>query len=276
MRSALRLTIELSIRAIAENAFGCMETDKIYYQILLLFPSLVPEIAQVDPATRFTFSAPVVKALEKRVDGLLLPDSNDPAQPIVFVEAQMQPDPGLYRRMLNQLGSYLHQYNEARPWKAVVIYPDRQTERLAQPQVMAALNLTRIYLNETEEQDSEGWDCLRLIGIDREQVPDRAASLVSRVRANDELGSSRLEVIQLITSIVARRFPELSDKEIRRMVNLVPLEQTRSYQEGRQEGQEEKARAIARNLLRRGMSSEEVAQITGLTAEEIQSLARLT
>ena len=160
----------------------------------------------------------------------------------------------------------------------MVIYPDRQTERLAQPQVMAALNLTRIFLNETEEKDSEGWDCLRLIGIDQEEGPDRAASLVSRVRANVELGSSRLEVIQLITSIVARRFPNLSDKEIRQMVNLVPLEQTRSYQEGRQEGrqegQEEKAREIARNLLQKGMSSEEVTQITGLTVEEIHLLAR--
>ena len=245
-----------------------MESDKIYYQILLLFPSLVPELAQVNPSTRFKFSAPVVKALEKRLDGLLLPDSDDPSQPLVFIEAQMQPDPDLYRRMLTQLGTYLYQYNEARPWKSAVIYPDRQTERLAQPQVMAALNLTTIYLNETEEKDSEGWDCLRLIGIGQEQVPYKAASLVSRVRANVEFGSSQLEVIQLISSIVARRFPELSDQEIRQMLKLVPLEQTKSYQEG----QEKKAREIARNLLQRGMSSEEVAQITGLTVEEVQAL----
>ena len=52
------------------------------------------------------------------------------------------------------------------------------------------------------------------------------------------------------------------------MLKLVPLEQTKSYQEG----QEKKAREIARNLLQRGMSSEEVAQITGLTVEEIQAL----
>lgn len=232
-----------------------METDKLYYQLLLLFPSLVPELANLDPALRFRFSAPVVKALERHLDGLLLPESDDPSEPLVFVEAQMQPDTNLYHRMLSQLSTYLAQYNEARPWRTVVIYPDRQTERPAQAQVLAALNLTRIYLNELTEERSPGWECLRLIGAEAAQVPARGAELVARVRTDPELAVSRVEVIQLISSIVARKFPQLSDQEIRRMLNLVPLEQTKSFQEGRQEGRQEEAFGLVARLLRRRLGS---------------------
>lgn len=261
-----------------------METDKLFYQILLLFPGLLGELTDLDPIYRFKFSSPTVKALERRLDGLLLPESDDPTHPLVFVEAQMQPDSNLYRRILSQLSIYLVQYDVVNPWKTVVIYPTRQTERLAQPQVIEALNLTRVFLNELEGNDSEGLDCLQLIGAEPEEVPTRAASLVERVKGNAQLGNFQGEIIELISSIVTRKFPQLSEKEIKQMLNLTPLEQTKPFQEGLQQGrqeglqqglqqgQQEKAREIARNLLHEGMTPEIVARASGLSLEEIQSL----
>jgi predicted transposase YdaD len=46
------------------------------------------------------------------------------------------------------------------------------------------------------------------------------------------------------------------------------LEETRVYQEA----QEEKARAIASNLLQQGFPIEAIAQATGLTLEQLQQL----
>lgn len=66
--------------------------------------------------------------------------------------------------------------------------------------LIRALNLTTIYLSEIAGGKSEGWECLRLIGSDPESVSGRAASLVTRVRANPNLGAVRVEVIHSLGS----------------------------------------------------------------------------
>ena len=76
-----------------------MKTDKLFYRIFLTQPGILAElIPGIPPNCEFEYSAPVIKAEEFRYDGVLTPIGDDPNLPIVFVEAQMQPDKGFYGR----------------------------------------------------------------------------------------------------------------------------------------------------------------------------------
>ena len=45
--------------------------------------------------------------------------------PLVFLEAQMQGDPGFYRRFFAQVFLYLEQYEVTRPWRGLLLFPRR-------------------------------------------------------------------------------------------------------------------------------------------------------
>jgi predicted transposase YdaD len=76
-----------------------MKTDKLFYRIFLSQPELIAELLSGIPVgCEFEYSAPVVKEKEVRLDGLLTPLSDDLTVPLVFLEAQMQPDVGFYGR----------------------------------------------------------------------------------------------------------------------------------------------------------------------------------
>jgi len=254
-----------------------METDNLFYRLFSVTPNLIHELAGTDPNVAYRFDASVLKSLERRPDGVLRPATDDPTQPIVFLEAQMQPERQLYRRTLTKIALYLDQNDLTNPWKTIAIYPSRATERLEQEQMRQALNLTTIYLDELPESGSAARACLRLIGTEPEAVPEQARAVAAQTKSE---GVQTRELIELISIIVTRKLPELTEQEIEEMLELTPLEKTKPYQEGRQEGlqeglqegRQEERREIARNLLRDRMPLEKVAQLTGLTLDEVQQL----
>lgn len=254
-----------------------METDNLFYRLFSISPNLIHEPAGTDPNVAYRFDASVLKSLERRPDGVLRPVTDDPSLPIVFLEAQMQPERQLYRRTLTKIALYLDQNDLPNPWKTIAIYPGRATERLEQEQMRQALNLTAVYLDELPESGSAAQACLRLIGTEPEVLPERARAVAAQTRSE---GGQTRELIELISIIVSRKLPELTEREIEEMLELTPLEKTKPYQEGRhdgrqeglQEGRQVERREIARNLLRDRVPPEKVAQLTGLTLAEVRQL----
>jgi predicted transposase YdaD len=99
-----------------------MKTDKLFYRIFLSQPDLIAELLPgVPPDCEFEYSAPVVKEIEVRLDGLLIPSSDDLSLPLVFLEAQMQTDVNFYGRYFAGIYLYLRQYKPNRPWKGLLI-----------------------------------------------------------------------------------------------------------------------------------------------------------
>ncbi|MEP0929908.1 MULTISPECIES: Rpn family recombination-promoting nuclease/putative transposase [Cyanophyceae] len=97
----------------------------------------------------FEYVAPVVKESEFRLDGLLLPLSDDLAVPVIFIEAQMQPDSRFYGRYFAET-YYLYQYQVDRPWRGLLILQSRQ-QGLGSEAPYADLlegNVQRIYLQD--------------------------------------------------------------------------------------------------------------------------------
>lgn len=70
----------------------------------------------------------MVKETELRLDGLLMPISDDLNLPLVFLEAQMQGDDDFYGRFFAEIFLCLRQYKIDRPWRGLVILRRRSQD----------------------------------------------------------------------------------------------------------------------------------------------------
>jgi len=258
-----------------------MKTDKLFYQIFLSQSALISELLPDIPAScEFEYSAPVVKEIELRLDGLLTPISEDLELPLVFIEAQMQSDADFYGRFFAGIFLYLRQYKIARPWRGLLILRRRSQQLGYNPpyQILLDAWVQRLYLEDLIPLTdlSPNLALLRLLVI-----PDREASGAAQLI----LSSSETELefrrrLELVEAILINKFPQLSIEEVRKMLDLKEADstQTRYYQEvlqigkqeGRQEGRQEMLRqetALILRLLTRRCGNLAIAK-----QEEVRSL----
>ena len=85
-----------------------MKTDKWFYELFLSQPGILAELVPgIEPEWEFSYSAPVVKEKEFRLDGVFTPLSDNLRVPMVFAEAQVQTDQNFYRRYFAEVFLYL-------------------------------------------------------------------------------------------------------------------------------------------------------------------------
>ena len=160
-----------------------MRTDKLYYQIFLTQPTLLADLIPGLPADcAFEYVAPVVKESEFRLDGLLVPTVENPNAPVIFIEAQMQPDSRFYGRFFAEIYLYLYQYQVDRPWRGLLIFQSQQHNHGSEAPYSDLLGgkVQRIYLNDLldETQLPPGLALLQLIVLPNEATPQAAKTLL--------------------------------------------------------------------------------------------------
>ena len=104
-----------------------MASDKLFYFLFHSNPDLILRWLEDLPvdAGGYSFSAPVLKEREYRLDGLFSPPPQRPDLPAVVLEAQMAPDPGFLLRLYAETGRFLQQQAWNGDWRVVVICPHR-------------------------------------------------------------------------------------------------------------------------------------------------------
>jgi predicted transposase YdaD len=113
----------------------------------------------------------------------------------------------------------------------------------------------RIYLDELGDIRSLPlWVAVMVLTtIKEEQAPSEARYLLSRTRQETAAPLSNA-IIEIITTIIAYRFEQLSRREVESMLDIT-LKETRVYreikEEGREEGREAMANMISRQLTKR-------------------------
>src|SRR5208337_2307289 len=80
-----------------------MKTDKELYRIFEVAPEWVFELAGLPSPGKSTLRSVTVKALERRADGVIVPEARD--QPLTVVEFQFQPDDTIYRRTVVEMAA---------------------------------------------------------------------------------------------------------------------------------------------------------------------------
>jgi predicted transposase/invertase (TIGR01784 family) len=267
-----------------------MKTDKLFYRIFLSQPSLISELLPgVPDDCEFDYSAPVVKEVEVRLDGLLIPLSDDLSLPLVFLEAQMQSDSDFYSRFFAGIYLYLRQYKVDRPWRGLLILKRRNQDLGLEAAYQLHLNeqVQRLYLEDLLPlvNLSPNLAMLRLLILPDLEVAAAAQDILQGTPTAAEF-QRRLDLVE---AILVNKFPQLSTEEILKMLDLrtADVTQTRFYQEvfqvgqqegwqvGQQEGRQEgKADLVLRQLTRRCgvLSLAQENQIRGLEIEQLESL----
>ena len=243
-----------------------MKTDSLFYRLFKRQPKIALELLGLDYAgDSYCFSSDEIKQTAFRIDGLFKPvTTDDPEQPIIFVEVQYQADKDFYGRLFSEITLYLYQNKPNRNWVVLVIYPHRGIEKSTSIEFLSFLNsphLHRIYLEDYQDRSdlSPTLEFIRLIASDEQQTITRAKELADRLDKVD------LDGLDFIETILVYKLPHLSREEIRKMLSLyeVELKQTRFYQEisaeerkegeliGEQKGLQEECVKLLSRLLRR-------------------------
>ena len=270
-----------------------MKTDKLFYRIFLNQPGLLAELLPgIPPDCQFDYSAPVIKEQEFRHDGILTPVGNDPNLPIVFLEAQMQPDTDFYGRYFAEIYLYLKQYKIIRSWRGLLILKSRRHDLGSEIPYQFQLDnqVQRLYLQDLLHQNplSPNLALLQLIILPKTKTVQAAQNLLESSKSQPEFRQK----LDLVEAILVNKFPNLSLEEILKMLDLktADITQTRFYrdvfqlgiQEGRQEGiqkgeQEGEAKLIIRQLKRRFgvITPNQETQIRALSVPILEALGEV-
>ena len=255
-----------------------MRRDSIFYKLFQQYPALLFELLTNSPenASEYRFDSVAVKEPKFEIDGVFLPPESESPGVVYFCEVQFQKDELLYERVFAESSLYFYRNrNRFSDWKAVIIYPSRKIEQsniyphrgqLSSPQVH------RVYLDELGDiRKLPIWVALMVLTtVDEKQAPEEARYLLSRSAAEQPETISQA-IIDLITTIVAYRFEQLSRMEVEKMLGIT-FQETRVYRDIKQEGE---LSLILRQLNRKvGELSQEIRQrIEALSLEELENLA---
>jgi len=257
-----------------------VKTDKLFYQLFLTQPEFLADLVPGIPADCiYEYSAPVLKDSEFRLDGLLIPQSEDLTAPLIFVEAQMQPDSRFYGRYFAEVYLYLYQYEVQRPWRGLVILQSRQQALGSDVPYgdLASGRVQLLFLQDLLEQTDlpPALALLQLIVLPDAAVPQAARALLRTAQREGEQDFE--SILNLVEAILINKFPQLEAEVILQMLDLktADITQTRFYQdvfrEGRQEGE---AALIIRQLTRLvgNLPEPQIQQIRSLPQAKLEAL----
>jgi len=280
-------------------------SDKLFFWLFQeRSDRLQPLVAEVlDSMEGYSFTAPAIKELEVRLDGLFLPplDQLDD-KPALLLEAQMAGQPDFLLRLYSESALLLrHQQRQGHPlryWRVVVICPSRDLPFGDPLPVQEFLRERVIWIELAPERLPAGAPPLQralgLLLLPESQVP-ATASAIREGAAGTPLAA---EIDTVIAAILVARFSGRSIPEICAMGGLTiddftssaiykeifGLGQQDGLEEGRQEGRREgrregrkaEAAALTVRLLNRRcgpLSPQQQQRIQALPLARLEALA---
>ena len=276
-----------------------MHTDKPLYLLLGAdseFLHLLSDGLRIEGP--YQIDAIDLKSLERRIDGVIVPE--DTQQPIWAIEVQAQYDASIYHRILVDMG-LLGTRHPKREIRGLLIFisaaQDPKTEPWQSYLTSASTDfpIRRVYLldifNRLEQQQPDHPLLATFLPYrleDREQLREQAPLAYSRIQQAALPDLARRHCLDVFQSWLLVRFNDLTLEEVLTMLGeLTPLEQTRAYREiveknqpiwfaeGQEEGrQSEAAQLICRQLHRRigALTEVQQEQIKALPVEPLEDL----
>ena len=191
----------------------------------------------------------------------------------------------MFRSSKSLLISYLSQYQPIQDWQAVVVFAKRSIEPDFPYQYRCLLpHLHRVYLDELsiDPQQAIGVNIAELVIANEDVAIETAKALIAQTRQQiDDSGFQQI-VLDLVKAVLIYKLGKDKERELRIMFTKEDMKKAWLVQEfmeeakleGKAEGSEETVRWVATNLLKIGISAEQVAVATGLTVEQVQKLPK--
>ncbi|MGI0492131.1 Rpn family recombination-promoting nuclease/putative transposase [Alkalinema pantanalense CENA528] len=235
-------------------------------------------------AAQYRFYSVAVKEAKFEIDGVFLPPEDQPPATVYFCEVQFQRDEQLYERLFGE--SFLYFYRQRQrftDWQAVIVYPTRTIEQSAispYEDLLHGSRVHRVYLDELGELEDLplGVALMVLTILDDATIPQAARNLLTRSSQTELPERDRRGIMEIITTILAYKFTHLSRREVEAMLGIT-LQETRFYQEakeeGREEGQQKECRSLVLRLLTRRLGTLPEGISATLEARSLSNLEAL-
>jgi predicted transposase YdaD len=107
-----------------------METDKQLYRVFGARPEWVFLLARLPPVGRCVMRSFVVKSLERRTDGVIVPTALD--QPIWVIEFQFWEDPHIYTRIVQKMAAVQEEFG-MREVRGIIFFGEAKLDPRTQP-----------------------------------------------------------------------------------------------------------------------------------------------
>jgi len=260
-------------------------SDKLFFWLFQerterLLPLVTSLLADMEG---YTFTAPVIKEREVRIDGLFLPPPEQLYdKPALIMEAQMAAKPDFFLRLYNESSLLLwHQHRQGQPlrfWRVLVICPSRDLN-FGDPLPVAEFLRERVHWIELAPDRMPPsapplQKALGMLLLPEDQLPASSAA-IRRQAASTPLAA---EMDDVIAAILLSRFNGRSITDICAMggITLDDFTSSVAYREIYGLGQQaEAASMILRQLQRRcgPLSPEQQSQIQALPLAELEALA---
>ena len=265
-----------------------MKTDKELYRIFEVAPEWVFELAGLPSPGKSTLRSVTVKALERRADGVIVPEAPD--QPLTIVEFQFQADDTIYRRTVVEMAAVQNAF-PGRVVQGVIFFGYNNLD----PQTVPWTQVVRSYVLPDVLQDWERKEpkhplvaVFKPLLAESEESLQRQAAGYFRAIKHSSLGPACKRTLEeVFVSWLEQRFKDKTKKEIETMLlgELPDLEETASgkdlirigEQRGEKRGLEEGLLAFlaARHGTVPAAIREEIAKLTPAEAKRMmQFLAR--
>ena len=225
-----------------------MVTDPLFYRFFATSPEtfflllgMTPELAK-ETAGRYEYDAIEFKETSQRSDGVFRP--KEAGLPLYFLEVQFYRLPTVYAGILAKAFTYVKQHDPNQLFYGVILFAtqsmDPGTSASCQPLIEAGI-LKRFYLDQLPEIDNAplGLSILYLLRQSDSQAPATARELVARTKIEITDESLKIDLIQLIETVIIYKLANLSREEIQAMLHVDDIRKTRVYREAKEEGQQE-------------------------------------
>ena len=176
-------------------------------------------------------------------------------------------------------------YQPIQDWQAVIIFKKRSIEPDFSHQYRGLLpQLHSVYLDELSIDPSQaiGVNIAELVIANEDVAIETAKALIAQTRRQiDDSGFQQI-VLDLVKAVLVYKLGKDREQELRIMFTKEEMKKAWLVQEfmeeakleGKAEGLQEAVRWVATNMLKIGISPEQVAVATGLTLEQVQNLAK--
>ena len=260
-------------------------SDKLFFWLFQertdrLLPLVTSLLADMEG---YTFTAPVIKEREVRIDGLFLPPPEQLYdKPALIMEAQMAAKPDFFLRLYNESSLLLwHQHRQGQPlryWRVLVICPSRDLN-FGDPLPVAEFLQERVHWIELAPERMPPsapplQKALGLLLLPEEQLSDSSAAIRQQAAATPLAG----EMDDVIAAILLSRFNGRSITDICAMGGITLDDFTKSvaYREIYGMGQQAEAASVTLRLLQRRcgtLSTDQQTHIQALPLAELEALA---
>ena len=211
-----------------------MKTDSLFYELFKLHPKSLFELAGLEAEGEYVFGSITVKSTEKRFDGFFR--RKDGEGPNGFLEVQGYDDRMIYWRQLREISSEYEQTKSRKPFVAIILFLDKKYDPKNCPVKFVPPNrLIRLYLPECLKKIVDKASPLTilkpLILDDKEKLPEAVPKWKDEIDSLKLSESMNKVLIDLLENAILSRFPKLTLEEIKKMIQLTPLDKTVAGQE---------------------------------------------